>query len=341
MPSPDVTYTLRSKFYVQESKYGTEAYLYDYFSLRIKNSACADFNWTPLTFTDPADFTYYVYPTHNASEASRTKTVALPTVASTTCDDSPTVTWYYKEVGGSIWSSLSSSHHMVLSTSSTTVIFNGHDWNWGDVFEGKVRQHIKVKYVAADPTTAIMEAFFDVIYVNQCYNDALSSFTSEATDISYTFLNTYDTAVQAVVDSTASTASWSVSNCDNIWNLEILDETIPEWKTTGMNDTSIFNEDNSCNNVDCTFAIDYPWMGYSAHSSFTGYSNRRVRIDTGGTGDDNNPLVGLYMFMGPVTYQLRWWHYSPRSYSSTATDYDYFDVVITYECDDDQISITT
>jgi len=51
--------------------------------------------------------------------------------------------------------------------------------------------------------------------------------------------------------------------------------------------------------------------------------------------------LSTYRNKGPVTYQLRWWWHSPRSYTSTATSYDYFNVKITYECDDDSLTQPT
>ena len=48
-----------------------------------------------------------------------------------------------------------------------------------------------------------------------------------------------------------------------------------------------------------------------------------------------------YQNDGPVTYNLRWRHVSPYSYTDTATSYDYFDVTITYECDADTLAIST
>ena len=134
MPSPDVTYTLRTVFYVEESKYGTEAYLYDYFSLRIKDD-CTDFLWSATASSGPSTFTYNVYPT----AVETTLTVSLPTVGSTTCDDDPTVTWFYKEVGGSTWVSLTDSHPHVTSTTDTTIVFDGNAWDWGDQADGIVR----------------------------------------------------------------------------------------------------------------------------------------------------------------------------------------------------------
>ena len=42
-----------------------------------------------------------------------------------------------------------------------------------------------------------------------------------------------------------------------------------------------------------------------------------------------------------MTYNLRWRHNSPYSYTDTATSYDYFDVTITYECDADTLALST
>ena len=90
-----------------------------------------DFTWSASTTSGPSDWTYNVYPT----AVSATMTVNKPTVAGTTCDNNPTVTWFYKAVGGSTWVALSSNDH-VTSTTSTTLVFNSALWEWGDQADG-------------------------------------------------------------------------------------------------------------------------------------------------------------------------------------------------------------
>ena len=136
--------------------------------------------------------------------------------------------------------------------------------------------------------------------------------------------------------------SWSVASCEEVLDLQIYDQTIPGWKTTGMNDTSIYVEDGGCDGGSgCTWAVSYPWMSMTADAAFDGFVNAKIRVDTGGSGDDNAATLPSVQNTGPVTHELRWWHYSPRSYSSTATSYNSFDVVFTYECDADTLAIST
>jgi hypothetical protein len=190
-----------------------------------------------------------------------------------------------------------------------------------------------------------MEWEFTVNFQNACYNDAVSSWTTQAADISYPMRNTYSSG--DITDSVASVPVWSQSsaNCAQTVNLEIYDDTIPGWKSTGMNEPAQYDEAGACNDKSCTFATTYPWMQMTANSAFAGHANGQIKVDTGGVygggGGDNAGQIATYQNTGPVTYQLRWVHFSPRSYSSTATSYDYFNVVITYECDAATLAVST
>lgn len=84
--------------------------------------------------------------------------------------------------------------------------------------------------------------------------------------------NTYSTS--DVRDSVRSLPNWaeSAANCEQTVNLEIYDDTIPAWQSTGMNETSKYQENGSCNALGCTFATTYPWMQMTAQSSFDGHS---------------------------------------------------------------------
>ena len=121
-----MNYDLRVEYYLPDSKYSTEAYLYDNFSIRIV-ADCTDFTWTDTASTAPGDYTYTIYPT----AVSATMTIGKPTVASTTCDNSPTVTWYYMEIGGNTWKTFTSNLDHAKSKTDTTVTFNSDVWEWG------------------------------------------------------------------------------------------------------------------------------------------------------------------------------------------------------------------
>ena len=206
--APDVEYTLRVRYYVTESKWGEESYLYDAFTLRLRSdTTCADFDWSLTGSSAPTGYTYSIYPTTKTT-ASGTYTIALPTVTNdsqgtaTTCDDNPTVTWWYKPVGGDTFLSATSSHDQVDSTTDTTLVFDSDVWNWGNVDDGIQFQTFKVKYVAADAPTAILEWEFDVQFQNACWNDAVGSWTTSAADIAYPLKNTYDSADRTTGTST-------------------------------------------------------------------------------------------------------------------------------------------
>jgi hypothetical protein len=64
-------------------------------------------------------------------------TIALPTVAATSCDDSPTVNWYAKAVDSNTYTALTTNDH-VTSTTDTTIVFDSAVWDWGDVDSGLV-----------------------------------------------------------------------------------------------------------------------------------------------------------------------------------------------------------
>ena len=103
-----------------------------------------------------------------------------------------------------------------------------------------MRQHFRVRYVAANKATAILDWEFDIDWTNACYDDAVSSWTTEAANIAYPLKNTYSASDRTTGTSVASVPSWSETNanCRQIWNLEIFNEATQEYVTTGMNDTS-------------------------------------------------------------------------------------------------------
>jgi hypothetical protein len=141
--------------------YGTEAYLYDHFSLRIVDN-CTDFTWADTTSSAPSDFTFTIYPT----AVDDTLTISLPLVSGTTCDDDPTVTWWYMEIGGNTWYNLTDTNTTdhVTNSSDTTLTFNGTAWDWGYQADGQVLQSWKVQYEADHDSSVTMEWEFTVIY---------------------------------------------------------------------------------------------------------------------------------------------------------------------------------
>jgi hypothetical protein len=290
--------------------------------------------------TSLPDDTYTIYPTTKTSTAATYGNHALPTVSldsnglATNCDDSPTVTWWYKEApDGNTWINHATTAHPYITDAPTTGVnadlrltIETDQWIYGDAVDGKQVQQFRRRHVAANNATQILDWEFTITWINGCYNDAASAY-DDATDIAYPAKNTYANGDRATGTSTASSPTWSLlyANCKQEWNLEIYDSTIPGWKTTGMNDTSEFSE-STCDALDCTFATSYPWMAQSAYSGFTGHTNKQILVDIGGTvnsGGDTSTQIATYQ-SGPVTHQLRWYHISPRSYSSTAIVYDYF-----------------
>ena len=243
MPTTDVTYTLRVRYEVTDSKMGDKAIMYDYMSLRLRPS-CAEFTWTAatgaVTYTDPT-FTYNVLAVAQTTGVLGTMTVALPLIASTTCDDSPTVTWFFTVADSGDWTALidGDSHPMVATVADGAITFDGamSDWVWGS--SETVIEKWKVVYTAASPTTAVKTVEFDVKFTNGCYDDTVTAMTS-ITQIDYTYLLTQVTTDDVTSD--VSTATWDTSNCSEIYDLQIFDSTIPGWVTTGMNDTAIFGD---------------------------------------------------------------------------------------------------
>ena len=92
VPSPYVEYTIRVTYWIAESAYGEEAYVYDVATISIElANDCSDFRWADTSDT-PSDGTYDI----KAIAASGTHSISHPTTGlDATCRASPTVTLYY------------------------------------------------------------------------------------------------------------------------------------------------------------------------------------------------------------------------------------------------------
>ena len=140
-PSPYVEYTVRVTYYISESEYGEDAYLYDVatFSVELTDD-CSDFRWSDTT-DSPSDGTYEI----KATSASSTHSIAHPSNGlDATCSDSPTITLYYQEVGGITWteipSTIATTDGLDPLTSTTKdnsgsvdFDFDSGTWSWGDI----------------------------------------------------------------------------------------------------------------------------------------------------------------------------------------------------------------
>ena len=226
-PSPYQEYTVRVTYYVSESKYEEDAYIYDVatFSVELKDD-CSDFRWADTT-DSPSDGTYNI----KATSAAATHSISHPTNGlDATCSDSPTITLYYQEVGGITWNAIpatiTTSDGLNPLTATDTdnsgdvdFDFDSATWDWGD--QTSVTQNFRIVFAAATNSSETLTWDFTMTYVNFCSEDSISSYTSSPSDIELTLLNTY--ATSNAETSTASDPVWSVTaaGCSRDWNLQI------------------------------------------------------------------------------------------------------------------------
>ena len=80
-------------YWIAESAYGEEAYLYDVATISIElENDCSDFRWADTSTGSPAEGTYDI----KDIAASGTHSISHPTAGlDATCRASPTVTLYY------------------------------------------------------------------------------------------------------------------------------------------------------------------------------------------------------------------------------------------------------
>ena len=83
---------MRVTYYVSESMYGEDAYIYDVATISVElKDDCSDFRWADTT-DSPSDGTYDI----KAVKASDTHTINHPSNGlDATCSASPTITLYY------------------------------------------------------------------------------------------------------------------------------------------------------------------------------------------------------------------------------------------------------
>jgi len=98
-------------------------------------------------------------------------------------------------------------------------------WTWGDVPGGVQRQHFRIRYVALNKATAILDWEFDIDWTNACYNVDVDSWTTEAANINYSLKETYDAADKTAGTSAVSAPVFSIpADCKQVHNLEYFEE---------------------------------------------------------------------------------------------------------------------
>ena len=112
-------------------------FVYDEFTLNF-NTACYNYALPAVVGNEVADKTYSIYP----SSVADSLTVSWTDDGSSSCDDSRTVQWYYKQQTLAEWeefscpSSACGSPEFITLTSATTLNLGSSTWSWGDVYEG-------------------------------------------------------------------------------------------------------------------------------------------------------------------------------------------------------------
>lgn len=109
-----------------------------------------------------------------------------------TCDDSRTVTWYYKPQTLADWLIFSfpnggpdtNSPPFVSETSDTLLSFDYNSWDYGDVAGGTTDFSFFVRHEIPDPANTYVDWPFTVTLSNPCYDDAPTR-TSTVGDVNY------------------------------------------------------------------------------------------------------------------------------------------------------------
>ena len=228
--------------------------------------------------------------------------------------------------------------------------FQQPSWDWG--FLTEVRQNFRITFEQATYSAETLTWDWTVTFNNKCALDEITSWSTEASDIDYTLLNTY--ASGQTVTSTASVPVWESSLdtfCSRSVDLQIL-QPDGTWLEIDKENTAYYDIGANC--VDsasgrvpnCQFALDYPWMWWTAVEDKL--KDGEIIVDTSKEDGSSQHFqdastLAPYQNVGPTVYQLRWKHSSMHSIMGDGEGnfYDYFSVTITYECNTDVLELST
>ena len=200
----------------------------------------------------------------------------------------------------------------VSETSDSALTLSSNAWTWGDVHEGKTKVAFKVRHSVTDPAGTYVDWPFTITLHNPCWDDAATR-TTTAVDIP--FIVEADGSTAAMT-STANTVTWA--------------NTATETDCAQTSELQILGADNQWTAIGSSDISSYAWMSTTTGSDLTA-GQIKVQVE------DITANGAIYRAQ-PVTYELRWVNNSPRSYSTTSTLYDYFDVTISYECATDVLT---
>ena len=169
-------------------------------------------------------------------------------------------------------------------------------------------------YVITDTSLSELETeaneYAQLTMVDTCYDNAWTVVTPTS-DV--TFQIPADLLTSSAVSSTANSITASLSTCSKTEDLEIWNSVTNIWESY-VNDGT------------------YPWIDSVTYGGTDSTSASTIAIETDNTGN-------LYDSDLETVYELRWVVSDSRSQAEDATVYDYFNVIITWECHSNSITL--